>query len=50
MRNRVKHRTIVNRIRIVEEPPQLEAAADIRKGGANAESPPRAPDCRIEFL
>lgn len=38
-------------MRADEGPPQLEAAAaGIRKGGANAESPPRAPDRRIEFL
>lgn len=38
------------RVAEVEEPPQLEAAVGIRKGGANAESPPRPPDRRIEFL
>lgn len=45
-------RWCVPRVRVVEveEPPQLEAAAGIRKGGANAESPPRPPDRRIEFL
>lgn len=36
-------------MRAGEGPPQLEAAG-IRKGGANAESPPRVPDRRIEFL
>lgn len=38
------------RVAEVEEPPQLEAAVGIRKGEANAESPPRPPDRRIEFL
>jgi len=38
------------RVAEVEEPPQLEAAVGIRKGGANAESPPRPSDRRIEFL
>lgn len=38
-------------MRAGEGPPQLEAAAaSIRKGGANAESLPRVPDRRIEFL
>ena len=39
------------RMRADEGPPQLEAAAaGIRKGGANAESPLRVPNRWIEFL